>query len=400
MPDTPSAADPELTDPVLTGAAWRAFCERLAVVGEQLLEPGMPDSPRDRAEGYRHLMNQVACWMTYAVGSSDPQNPLLFRHNDLVYRWGGPNIDQNSRRTVISGRHKYRVSGSMGSCEEFALQIKRGEMHTGDAGIDATLWASDLGLGPGDTFSITLSSDPADEPTVLISANASLLHVRDYYYQWASAEPAAFVVERTDQTGEPPAELTPERVQDMLEMAANQVESSIRYWVDYQEDLRAQTPANVFSTPALVAEGVAGMYYAHSFIRLAPGEALVIDVAPGEAAHWNLQLYNRAWYESLDFANRITHTNEALVTRGADGTAQIVVSATDPGTANWIDTEGREEVMATSRWTRPPGVPQISTKVVAVADLPSVGLPPIVSPEDRQAQIAQRRAHVAWRYHT
>ena len=384
----------------MTGAAWRSFCDRLAAVGEQLLEPGLPDSPRDRAEGYRHLMNQVACWMTYAVGSSDPANPLLFRHNDLVYRWGGPNIDQNSRRTVISGRHTYRVSGSMGSCEEFALQVKRGEMHTGDAGVDATLWASELGLGPGDSFAITLSPDPADEPTVLISPNASLLHIRDYYYQWASAEPAAFVLERTDQSGEPPAPLAPQRVADMLDTAAAQVESSIRYWVGYQEDLRGQTPLNRFSAPALVAEGVAGMYYAHAFVRLHPEQALVIDVHPDEAAHWNLQLYNRAWYESLDFANRLTHTNEALVARGVDGSARIVVSSIDPGTANWIDTEGRDEVMATSRWTRPQEVPRISTQVVGLADLPAMGLPPIVSGQDRQVQIARRRAHVAWRYHT
>jgi hypothetical protein len=385
---------------VMTGAAWRSFCERLAAVGEQLLEPGLPDSPRDRAEGYRHLMNQVACWMTYAVGSSDPLNPLLFRHNDLVYRWGGPNIDQNSRRTVISGKHAYRVSGSMGSCEEFALQVKRGEMHTGDAGVDATLWASELGLGPGDAFTITLSSDPADEPTLLISPNASLLHIRDYYYRWASEEPAEFVLERTDQSGEAPAPLTPERVQDMLEIAATQVESSIKYWIDYQDDLRGETPLNEFSVPGLVAEGVGGMYYAHCFIRLADDEALIIDVQPDEAPHWNLQLYNRAWYESLDFANRLTHTNEALVTRGTDATARIVVSATDPGTANWIDTEGRTEVMATSRWTRPAGVPSISTRVVKLADLPDEGLPPIISAADRQVQIARRRAHVAWRYHT
>src|ERR1700712_5722701 len=109
---------------VTSGEAWRKFCARLADVGEQLLDPGFPGSPQDRAEGYRHLANQVACWMTYAVGSSDAKSPLLFRHNDLVYRWGGPNIDQNSRRTVISGAHDYRLSGSMGSCEEFAIQVK------------------------------------------------------------------------------------------------------------------------------------------------------------------------------------------------------------------------------------------------------------------------------------
>ena len=388
-------AQPEGPD-IMSGAAWRQFCSRLADVGEQLLEPGFPSSPQDRAEGYRHLANQVACWLTYAVGSSDAEAPLLFRHNDLVYRWGGPNIDQNSRRTVISGAHSYRLSGSMGSCEEFALQVKHGEMHTGDAGIDATLWASDLGLGPGDTFAITISADASQDPTLRISPTAKLLHVRDYYYRWTPAEPAAFILERTDHSPIPPAPLTPARVEEMLDVAAGQVENSIRYWRDYQEQLRSETELNEFSPPGLVAEGVADMYYAHSFIRLAPGEALVVTVAPDEAAHWNLQLYSRAWYESLDFANRITHTNEALVERRPDGTAEVVISARDPGVVNWLDTEGRAEVMATSRWTRPGSVPSIATRVVALDALPAAA----VTPEQRQAQIARRRSHVAWRYHT
>jgi hypothetical protein len=119
-------------------------------------------------------------------------------------------------------------------------------------------------------------------------------------------------------------------------------------------------------------------------------------VSPQEAAHWNLQLYNRAWYESLDFANRVTHTNEALVSRRDDGSAEVVISATDPGSANWLDTEGRVELMATSRWTKPGGVPSIEARVVKLAELPA----PTVTPEQRRALVDRRRSHVAWRYHT
>jgi hypothetical protein len=386
---------------VTTGAAWRRYCERLATLGEELLEPGFPGDPTGRAEGFRHLLNQVACWSTFALGSSDPQRPLLFRHNDLVYRWGGPNIDQNARRTAISAAHTYRISGRMGACQEFAIQVKHGEMHTGDAGVHATLWASDLGLNPGDEFVITVSANPADEPTLLIGPTANLLHVRDYYYRWEAAEPATFVIERTDTDGPPPAALTPEGAARMLDLAATQVENSIRYWRDYQEDLRAATPLNTFSVPGLVPEGVADVYYAHAFIRLDPPEALVIDVRPDESAHWNLQLYTRAWYEPLDFPNRVTHTNEHLVARYDDGSARIVVAATDPGVANWLDTEGRTEIMATSRWTKSAGgVPSIATRVVALTDLPRLGLNPDITPERRQAQLDRRRSHVAWRYHT
>lgn len=384
----------------MTGAAWREFCQRLAAMGDHLLDPNLPSAPRDRAEGYRHLMNQVACWMTYALGSSDSLNPLLFRHNDLVYRWGGPNVDQNARRTMISGAHKYRLSGTMGSCEEFAVQVKRGEMHSGNAGVDDTLWASELGIQQGDHFVITISADPDDHPTLLMSAGSCLLHVRDYYYQWRPAEPAVFVIERTDRTEEPPARLSPTRVAEMLDLATRQIENSMSYWPRYQEDLRRATPLNQFSPPGLVAEGVGDMYYAHAFVRLAADDALVVTVDPEEAAHWNVQLYSRAWYEPLDQANRVTHLNEKLAVREPDGSVQVVVSGSDPMVPNWLDTEGREEVMATSRWTRPAQAPSITASVVSLSDLYSIVQAPRLNGAERQHQIEQRRAHVAWRYHT
>ena len=90
-----------------SGDAWRSFCERMAAVGELLLSDDYPASERDRAEGYRHLANQVACWLTYALGHSDPQRPAFFRSSDPVYQWGGPNADQVARRAAIVGHGVY-----------------------------------------------------------------------------------------------------------------------------------------------------------------------------------------------------------------------------------------------------------------------------------------------------
>ena len=89
---------------VNTGAAWRSFCERIAAVGDRILGDDFPADPRDRAEGVRHLANQVACWLTYAVGHTDPAHPAFFRSSDPVYQWGGPNVDQVARRAAICGR--------------------------------------------------------------------------------------------------------------------------------------------------------------------------------------------------------------------------------------------------------------------------------------------------------
>ncbi|HVM63643.1 MAG TPA: hypothetical protein VMU14_02195, partial [Acidimicrobiales bacterium] len=124
-------------DPVVSGAAWREFCTRLAAVGDRILGDDFPASPRDRAEGVRHLANQVACWLTYSLGSADPDRPLFFRSSDPVYAWGGPNVDQVARRARVSGTGTYRVAGEMGSCEEFVLQVKSGLVQSGGADVDA-----------------------------------------------------------------------------------------------------------------------------------------------------------------------------------------------------------------------------------------------------------------------
>jgi hypothetical protein len=144
---------------VLSGAAWRAFCERLTAIGERILADDFPGDPRDRAEGVRHLATQSACWLTYAAGYSDPAHPAFFRSADPTYAWGGPNVDQVARRATIDGSGTYRVSGRMGSCQEFVLQLKQGTTQSGGANVGTEVSASQLGLGPGDVFEILLSAD-------------------------------------------------------------------------------------------------------------------------------------------------------------------------------------------------------------------------------------------------
>ena len=77
---------------------------------------------------------------------------------------------------------------------------------------------------------------------------------------------------------------------------------------------------------------------------------------------------------------------------------QIVIAGCDPGVANWLDTEGRDEVLATVRWWRPIQGPTVRSRIVGLASLPA-GLP-AVDPGSRLEEIARRSAHVAWRFRT
>jgi hypothetical protein len=140
--------------------------------------------------------------------------------------------------------------------------------------------------------------------------------------------------------------------------------------------------------PGFSPRGVHRLVYSHAGIAVGPDDALVVELDHGEARLWDIQLFNRPWFESLDFANRVTNLNHALADPGP-----IVITGRDPGGVNWLDTEGRPEVLCTLRWWRPTGQPTVTTRVVPIADL---DLPPV----DRRAQVARRAAHMAWRFRT
>jgi hypothetical protein len=385
-----------------TAAAWREFCERMATVGERLLADDFPQTEIDRAEGYRHLANQVACWLTFAVGHSDPQRPMLFRSSDPIYQWGGPNADQVARRAPISGAGTYRLRGAMGACEEFVLQIKTGATQSGGADVALEVAASQLGLEPGQDIDIWISGEEQPGRWLPLHPEASFLHIRDYYFGWEPREPATFVLERVDMPAEPPPAFTVDDLRNLLDGAAHEVEHSIDFWNRYQENLRGKHGVNAFSEPAPVARGVQDVLYSHAFVALADDEAMLVSFQAAPDESWDFQLYSRHWYEALDFRYRSTTTNHRLAARGADGGVHAVISARDPGWPNWLDTQGRAEVLATLRWWHPRTAPQVTYEILPASQL-NERLPADVARIDaaaRTQEIRNRAAHAAWRYRT
>ncbi len=387
-----------MTSEPVTTAAWTDFCTRLARLGERVQDEA--PTPEAAAEGVHHLANQVACWLTYALGSADPDRPQLFRSSDPVYQWGGPNADQVARRAAIDGTQAYRLVGEMGSCEEFVLQLKTGTPksgrgttpQSGGAGIATEVSASSLGLGPGDPFDIVLAADaPSEGRFVALPPDTAFIHLRDYYFDWQPTPPATFVLERIAGSAGPRPARTPERVAALLGDAAAEIEHSFTFWSGYQQRMLGDTPANSFTAPGGAARGVQAIAYAHASVELAPGEALVIELDPDDAPLWDVQLYNRPWYEALDFAHRSTSTNHRMAARDADGRVRVVISARDAGSPNWLDTEGRPAVLATVRWWNAERPPTVRSHV-------SEGVSGPVTTEQRQADISRRAAHASWRY--
>ena len=108
--------------------------------------------------------------------------------------------------------------------------------------------------------------------------------------------------------------------------------------------------------------------YYHGYWKLGPEEALVIDVTPPECDYWNFQLNNH-WMESLDYRYHRIAINKSEAICQEDGSVRIIVSHTDPGHPNWIQTAGHHLGTMCFRWIRAEVPVQPQTSVVKLSDL-------------------------------
>ena len=381
---------PVMTDPV---AVWRELCDRLAELGEHALGVA-PDA----AEQLEHLVDQATLWLAWAGLHDDPARPFFHRHNDLVSQWGGPNADNVYRHARIEPGRRYVLRGRMHSCEEFLLAVRAGFMHSPVWGTLAQVAASDLGIGPGDDFEIRIGGD---EPGAIeIPDGAVMVSVREYYFDWRPEEPATFTIECLD-----PAPVTvpsAEAQAGRLDRAVAEFEASLEYWQQYMDDHREKRIDNTYTASTVqLAQGLAAARYEFCFWDLEPDQALVIESEAPAAKYWSFQLYRMATFELVDPYEAITSRNHVQTALSQDGKVRMVVSGSDPGVANWLDTRGRRNGLCTLRWFWPdddsrPTVSTTTVPVDEVADL--LAGEPTVDPGERAEELAGRQAHLRWRF--
>jgi hypothetical protein len=371
--------------------AWREFCATLAELGERFLGPSLPADNRDPAEAIQHLATQTVCWLGDAIAVE--QDLGIHRLNDLLTPWGGPNADNVYRYAHIDDQGTYRLRGQMKSCEEFLMAFRVGNLHQKESGTLGEATATLLGITSGSEVDLLLS--PSGEGGLAIPPGTRMLSIREYYFDWRPLEGATLVLERID--GSP----SPNGIVEALGAAAEQLDRSLTFWADYMREARGRGEDNSFIPPRKEPRGLQTMLYSFCFWSLRPDQALIVTFPKPQARMWSLQLYQLGWFEALDFG-RQTSLNQAQMVVGDDGTVTAVLSAQDPGVANWLDTEGREEGLLTFRgaWLTA-AAPQASTQLVAFAEVGNfVGDAGSVDPTARAAQVEARREHLRWRFRT
>ena len=384
---------------LVTGAAWQSFCERLAAVGRRILEDDFPADPRARAEGHRHLTRLVTYALQWFVDFQDAEFPAFHRYDDDVVKWGGPNADNHYLRAKVDPRGTYRIALDASGLRQLIVSTPEGEMQLDQYRVFAERSLADLTVGPDGRLEIVVSADEQPGNWLPLHPETDHVLVRLYVADWERDAAPAIAIDRVGNEGKAPGPLEPARVEQALEQAATWIERTVVYWMRFMAARRARGRDNALSPPSAVPGGAADILYGGGWWSLAPDEALLVECEAPAARYWSFQLYSEPWFESLDVANRVCSLSGEQMQVDADGRFRLVVSARDPGIANWLDTEGRASGMVSYRYVWSTTAPVPATRVVPVdgvrAQLP---LTPAFDAVARRTQIASRRAAIARRF--
>lgn len=384
------------------GQDWEAFCDRLKAVGRRILEDDFPSAPHDRAEGFRHLGRLAVFALQWSLDFADPEFPAFFRYDDDVTKWGGPNTDNHYQRARIDPARTYRVTGDVRGLRELILSTPEGDMQLGQLRIFEERVLSQLEVGPNGELEVILSATPHPGNWIPLHPEADHVLVRQYVSDWERDPVAPLHIECVGNEGLAPGRLEPARVAQGLGRAATWIERSVVYWKDWMARTRDAVPDNVLGRPRSQPGGAPDILYGGGWWNLADDEALLVECEPPAARYWSIQLYAYPWFESLDFANRVSSLTGHQIHVDDDGRFRVVISARDPGVQNWLDTEGRREGLVTYRWVFSDSRPAPVSRVLKLSELGGQ-LPastPRFTPADRRAQVARRRAAVARRFRT
>ena len=348
---------------------------------------------------FQEVMFSAAVWSS----NQDPLRPKVSCITRLAHpvadrtipgsRWGIDNPDSVYRVIPISGEERYEIHGRVGEHRMTENYFTLWDAHMGTVDV---LDGRTMEVESDGSFTITVDAEPANgRPNhVQSTPEAREFYIRDVLLDWDRDDPNHFDVRRL---GAAPAS-RPRSLDEQADATADMMAYFANFTGKLSHGVYKMAP-NHFDL-AWSADKVGAMrnqVYVMGRFDLAPSEAFVVDVGDGGAEYFTVPLSN-VWGTTLDIVDRTGSLNKAQSVPNDEGGYTYVISPTDPGVANWIDSDGLREGILTLRMAEfgPDGPKEdlgARGRVVRLDDLDDA-VPNVrrVSAAERQAELADRRA--------
>ena len=390
----------EEREDLLSGKAWRDWCDRLKAAGERILEADFPSDERTRVEGFRALTRLLAYATRLEIEAGDPLHPEFVRYEEPHTQWGGPNPDNTYLRAVIDPRETYRIRANVRGVHQVIFCQHEGDMHFEQYGVYHERHLDDFEVEPDGTLEFQVGPTEQAGNWIPSHSEARLFTIRIYLSDWEAHASPAFHIERVSGAVDLPPPLAAGDLARGLDRAASWVEASIPYWNQYSWGAFRAGPVNRASPARSTPGGADNIVYGSCLWDLADDEALLLTCEVPRAKYWGFATHTLTWLESGDFGRRQTSLSGDQVHTDPDQRVRIAVSKQDPGVPNWIDTEGRSQGLLAYRWVWAESKPKPVAEVVKVSEIRSL-VPeshPRVTRDERLERLRRRTAALRSRY--
>jgi len=392
--------------PASAASLCKAFQDAIADARSVVAAAPFVADEAERAEGPRYLAANITAALQDALLSADPARPQ-FGRGDLRYDLGLSNPDNVYYLARIEPGAEYRIVGAHGTSADLTIQALIGYPGTGSLGQNAGLLRlAQIDFSEGGRFEVGVSSEPRSGKWLEIAPGADTLVIRETFQDWASEQPGSYRLERV---GGPRSDARPSRAQ----LGAALLEAA--FLLRTQSDLYVRVvagflglippgpgnpaptalPPNVLTPPIETANGLPGQRSSIVQFALGEGQAMIVTASPSRFPYQGFQVGN-VWFESFEWARHQTSLTTAQARADADGRYRFVISPTDPGVPNWLDTRGQRRGFAFMRWQGlDEDLPPADFPTAEIVDLASLRseLPadtPTIDPPTRQRLLAIR----------
>ncbi len=311
--------------------------------------------PLDVVEGYRYV-GQVLAGASEMFFEADPDHPRFVSIVSPERKLQGDNPDAIYHYARVRGDLSYRVFGTLEhQCyTSFTVHGK-----ADDGAMAGPLLGDvndrDFEVDDDGSYEVVFSATEQPGNWVELHPDAHAIVVRSYFQLAVSAQNDSNVsvridIEALDELPPPPplddetlAARLAEGVAFLRQATLGQslpgTSSGVPFVSDIPNDVA--TPFS-FRDTGLPVPGAADIFYSMGRWDLADGEAMVMTGTLPEAPFANVMLWNRHM-QTLEYRNRQSSLNLEQIHLEDGGTYKIIISDTDPGHPNWLDTSGHRQ---------------------------------------------------------
>ncbi|MFK7896261.1 MAG: DUF1214 domain-containing protein [Myxococcota bacterium] len=399
-------------------AAWNDFADALKRIGEKITAPTGARGERERAEGYRYLLRLLSAAHDLEM-ESDRTIPDLRRMMTPIRKFKGDGTDTIYREAKLDENLVYKMSIRRGddlfySATVYAYDAEDTYYIVDHLIDDDLVWDNVFGQQIAEIYLSEKRPDGARNWIELKGARP-ILFTREYFDEFAhSVDEGRFrsAVMTLECLSELPAathydeaqlEAGLQRVVDFVEDATdvslglsifiglNRIEYEGKGDEDGGERKGSMTrieegqlilddDSSTEYTPEELAAMIdpkliknnlpgPGIQYIGGTFKLAADEVIVVEGRDVPCRYWNLQILTR-YLESGDYRHHKVGIQGRDVEKNVDGDFRIYAADGDPGTKNWISTQGYANGQILIRTLLAEPLMEATFKVIKAKDIP------------------------------